>query len=81
MLKIENLSVKVDNKVLLKGFNLEVKKGEVHVIMGPNGAGKSTLAKVLAGLPSYEVIEGSIFYNGEDLLKLLPEERARKKCL
>lgn len=79
MLKIENLSVKVDNKVLLKGFNLEVKKGEIHVIMGPNGAGKSTLAKVLAGLPSYEVIEGSIFYNGEDLLKLLPEERSRKK--
>lgn len=78
MLKIKNLSVKVNEKVLLKDFHLNVKRGEIHVIMGPNGAGKSTLAKAISGFPGYEITSGEIFYRGDDLLKLLPEERACK---
>lgn len=76
MLEIKNLHVKVDGKLILKGVDLCVNAGEIHAIMGPNGAGKSTLAKVLAGHPSYEITEGGIFFNGEDLLELEPEERA-----
>jgi Fe-S cluster assembly ATP-binding protein len=79
MLKIKNLSVKVNEKVLLKDFHLNVNRGEIHVVMGPNGAGKSTLAKAISGFPGYEITSGEIFYRGEDLLKLLPEERACKK--
>lgn len=78
MLKIKNLHAKIDDKEILKGLNLEVQPGEIHVIMGPNGAGKSTLAKVLAGHPSYEVTEGSIEFKGEDILELEPDERAHK---
>jgi Fe-S cluster assembly ATP-binding protein len=78
MLKINNLKASVEDKVILKGINLEVKKGEVHAIMGPNGSGKSTLASVLAGKENYEVTEGSIEYNGVDLLNMSPEERARE---
>lgn len=78
MLSIKNLHVSVEDKKILKGLSLEVKAGEVHAIMGPNGSGKSTLASVLAGRESYEVTEGSITYNGQDLLELAPEDRARE---
>ena len=80
MLKIENLHVKLadENREILKGLSLTVKPGEVHAIMGPNGSGKSTLSYVLAGREGYEVTEGSVTYNGEDLLALDPNERAAK---
>jgi Fe-S cluster assembly ATP-binding protein len=78
MLKINNLHATIDGKEILKGLNLEVKPGEVHAIMGPNGSGKSTLANVLAGREEYEVTEGSVIYQGADLLDLSPEERAWK---
>jgi Fe-S cluster assembly ATP-binding protein len=76
MLKIENLQASIDNKLILKGLNLEVKAGEVHAIMGPNGAGKSTLANIIAGKDDYEISSGNIELNGEDLSELAPEERA-----
>ena len=76
MLKIENLHVRVGGREILKGLSLEAKAGEVHAIMGPNGAGKSTLGNVLAGREGYEVTEGSVEYDGTNLLKLEPEERA-----
>lgn len=78
MLKITNLHANIDGKEILKGLNLEVKPGEVHAIMGPNGSGKSTLANVLAGREEYEVTEGTVTYQGADLLELSPEERAWK---
>ncbi len=78
MLQIKNLHVSVDNKPILKGLELEVNAGEVHAIMGPNGSGKSTLSHILAGRDGYEVTEGSITYNGEDLLQLETEERAQQ---
>ena len=78
MLKIENLIASVEDKTILKGINLEIKKGEVHAIMGPNGSGKSTLASILAGKDNYAISEGSIEYNGMDLLDMAPEERARE---
>lgn len=78
MLKITNLEARIEGQEILKGLNLEVKAGEVHAIMGPNGSGKSTLANVLAGREEYEVTAGSVTYQGEDLLKLAPEERAWK---
>ena len=76
MLKIENLHVRVAGKDILKGLSLEVQPGQVHAIMGPNGAGKSTLGNVLAGREGYEVVEGSVLFEGRDLLALEPEERA-----
>ncbi|CAI8305149.1 MAG: putative ATP-dependent transporter SufC [Polaribacter sp. SA4-10] len=76
MLKIENLHASIENKSILKGLSLEVKAGEVHAIMGPNGAGKSTLANIIAGKDEYEVTEGNIQLNGEDIGELAPEERA-----
>ena len=76
MLKIENLHASIEDKVILKGLNLQVKPGEVHAIMGPNGAGKSTLANIVAGKEEYEVTKGSIELNGEDISELAPEERA-----
>ncbi len=76
MLEIKDLQVNVDEKPILKGLNLKIGKGEIHAIMGPNGAGKSTLAKVLAGDPFYEVISGAIFFEGQNVLELSPEERA-----
>ena len=76
MLKIENLHASIGDKEILKGINLTVGKGEVHAIMGPNGSGKSTLSSVLVGHPTYEVTEGSVTFEGEDILELEPEERA-----
>jgi Fe-S cluster assembly ATP-binding protein len=78
MIKITNLHATIDGKEILKGLNLEVKAGEVHAIMGPNGAGKSTLASVLAGREEYEVTEGSVEFDGKDLLELDTEDRARE---
>lgn len=78
MLKINNLHASVEDKAILKGINLEVKPGEVHAIMGPNGSGKSTLASVIAGKEEYEVDQGEIVLNGEDLEELSAEERAHR---
>ena len=78
MLSVKNLRVNVEGKPILKGIDLEVKAGEVHAIMGPNGSGKSTLANVLAGREGYEVVGGSVTYQGKDLLALAPEIRARE---
>lgn len=78
MLKINNLHASVEDKGILKGINLEVKPGEVHAIMGPNGSGKSTLASVIAGREDYEVTEGNIVFEGEDIEELAAEERAHK---
>jgi len=78
MLDIKNLHVTVDGKAILKGLDLTIRPGEVHAIMGPNGSGKSTLAYVLAGRDGYEVTDGSIVYEGRNLLGLEPEERARE---
>ena len=77
MLRIENLHVEVDGNEIVKGLNLEVGKGEIHAIMGPNGSGKSTLANVLMGHPRYDVTGGSITFEGEDVLELEPDERAK----
>jgi len=77
LLKITDLSVRVAGKDILKGVNLEVRRGEIHAIMGPNGSGKSTLAQVLAGRADYEVTGGSVSFEGQDLLALPAEERAR----
>jgi Fe-S cluster assembly ATP-binding protein len=76
MLKIEDLHVRVAGKLILKGLSLELEPGRVHAIMGPNGAGKSTLGNVLAGREGYEVVKGSVTWDGQDLLALEPEERA-----
>ena len=78
MITIKNLHANVGDKEILKGINLEVKAGEVHAIMGPNGSGKSTLSGVLAGKEDYEITEGEVIFNGKDLLKLSPEDRARE---
>ncbi len=76
MLKIENLHATVDGKAILNGISLELKPGEIHAMMGPNGSGKSTLAYVLSGRPGYEVTQGSVTLDGEDLLAMEPHERA-----
>ena len=76
MLTINNLRVEVDGKEILKGLSLEIQKGEVHAIMGPNGSGKSTLSYVLAGREGYEVTEGEVIFEGQNLLDMEPEERA-----
>ncbi len=76
MLSIRNLHAGISGKKILKGFNLEVKAGEVHAIMGPNGSGKSTLARVLAGDENYEVTQGEVTFQGKNILKLEPEDRA-----
>ena len=76
MLEIKNLHVEVDGEAILKGIDLAIPKGEVHAIMGPNGSGKSTLAYVLAGKEDYEITEGSITWDGEDIAEMEPDERA-----
>lgn len=78
MLSIKNLHASVEDKDILKGLNLEIKAGEVHAIMGPNGAGKSTFASIVAGNENYEVSEGTIELDGEDISELASEERAHK---
>jgi Fe-S cluster assembly ATP-binding protein len=77
VLSVKDLTANVDGTPILKGLNLEVRSGEVHAIMGPNGSGKSTFSKVLAGHPAYEVTGGEVIFQGENLLEMEPEERAR----
>jgi Fe-S cluster assembly ATP-binding protein len=77
MLQVKDLHVSVDGKTILRGLNLSLAPGETHAIMGPNGSGKSTLAYVLAGKPGYEVIKGQVLFEGQDLLQMTPEDRAR----
>jgi len=78
MLKVENLRVKVEDREILKGINFTVDNGELHVVMGPNGSGKSTLALTIAGHPKYQVIDGRILFEGEDVTNMPPEERVKK---
>lgn len=78
MLQVKNLHASINDKEILKGINLEIKAGEVHAIMGPNGSGKSTLSAVIAGKEEYEITEGSVILNDEDLVDFAPEERAHK---
>lgn len=78
MLVIKNLHASINGKEILKGINLTVNPGEIHAIMGPNGSGKSTLSSVITGNPFFEVTQGSIEFNGKDLLELAPEERANE---
>ncbi|MEA5625368.1 Fe-S cluster assembly ATPase SufC [Nostoc sp. UHCC 0251] len=77
VLSVRNLTANVDGTPILKGVNLDVRSGEIHAIMGPNGSGKSTFSKVLAGHPAYEVTGGEVIFQGQNLLELEPEERAR----
>lgn len=78
MLTIKNLHAGIESKEILRGINLEIKKGEVHAIMGPNGSGKSTLSSVIAGNETYEVTQGDVIFENESILELAPEERAHK---
>ena len=78
ILQVDDLHVSVDGVAILNGINLSVKQGEIHAIMGPNGSGKSTLANVLAGRPEFKVTSGQVIYQGKDLLRMPPEERARE---
>jgi Fe-S cluster assembly ATP-binding protein len=76
-LEIQNLHVRIEEREILRGLNLTVRKGETHALMGPNGSGKSTLANTIMGNPVYEVTDGKIVFNGEDLTEASPDERAR----
>ena len=78
MLEIKDLHASINGKEILKGINLNIKKGEVHAIMGPNGSGKSTLSSVLVGSPAFEVTKGSVTFGGKDLLALSPEDRSHE---
>jgi Fe-S cluster assembly ATP-binding protein len=77
MLKIKNLKLKKDNKEILKGIDLEIKKGEVQALLGPNASGKSTFVQAIAGNPKFKSVQGKIFFNGKEISKLPPEKRAR----
>ena len=77
ILNIDNLTVKVASKTILKDFSLEIKSGEIHAIMGPNGTGKSTLTKVIMGDPNYEIVKGTISYNGKVINDMPVNERAK----
>ncbi len=76
-LEIKNLTVEIDNKIILDKFNLSINKGEIHTIMGPNGVGKSTLSRVIMGDPKYKVLSGNIIFNDKDITNLPPNERSR----
>lgn len=78
ILEIKDLNAGVEGKQILKGIDLTINEGEVHAIMGPNGSGKSTLAAILAGREGYDITSGQVIYNGQDLLEMDPEERARE---
>src|SRR6202007_3407890 len=77
-ISVQNLHASINGQEILRGLDIEVSQGEVHAIMGPNGSGKSTLAKVLAGHPDYEVTAGKVLMDGENLLEIEPDERARR---
>ncbi len=77
-LTIQDLRVSIDDQEIIRGLSLAIPRGELHAVMGPNGSGKSTLAKVLAGHPDYKVTAGKVFMDGENVLELEPDERARK---
>lgn len=76
LLEVKNLKVSIENNIILKNLNLEVKKGEIHAIMGPNGSGKSTFSKVITGHPAYSILEGDILLKGLSIINLTPEERS-----
>ena len=78
MLEVRDLCARIGDKEILRGINLTIKDGETHAIMGPNGSGKSTLSAVLVGNPLYEVTEGTVEFNGKDLLAMKPEDRAHE---
>jgi len=77
MLKVKNLKAATEGKEILKGISLEINSGEIHILMGPNGSGKSTLAQVIAGHPSYEIIDGRLWMSGKEINKLTPDKRAK----
>ena len=77
MLSIKNLKVKVNEKVVLNNFNLDIQDGSIHVIMGPNGIGKSTLSRVIMGDNNYQVLDGNIIFNGEDITKYTTDVRSK----
>ncbi|MFN8671004.1 MAG: Fe-S cluster assembly ATPase SufC [Candidatus Sericytochromatia bacterium] len=77
-LVIEDLYVSVDDKEILKGVNLKIGKGETHALMGPNGSGKSTLSNVIMGHPKYKITKGAIYFNGENIVEMTPDQKARK---
>ena len=78
LLDVKNLHASINDKEILKGINLTIRKGEVHAVMGPNGSGKSTLSAVLTGNPAYKVTEGTVSFHGKDLLSLAPEDRSHE---
>ena len=76
LLEIKNLKVSIEDNIILNELNLKVKKGEIHAIMGPNGSGKSTFSKVVAGHPTYSILDGDILFKGDSIIELSPEERS-----